>query len=671
MILRTINHIHNVHLRTKLIMGFSAIIILLFLIAFIAFSTFRISSQGLDVYRQSTKSSDIIEKIQEKLLRTRIVGDGYLETGDNKAVKDFEQLCLEFEDLIRQGLEMAQNPEQKAQIHSIQELMNQYNQRFHEITGIMDQVKALTQDKMEPTGTKITSTLTNLSRNAQARGNASGSFYAGIALKDLLATRISLAKFLFNRKQADADTIQQQLQRLEGDLILIKLKLTTPTQKQTFSRLEKLTQEYTNDFQTLAPLVIEIEKKWIEIRNTENLITGQGSALAQKFSNIQSSVGTRIEKSNHNSVILLSIVSIFALVLIIAVMGRILSSVLRQLGGDPSEMVEIADQITQGNLAIKFSQEPPHTRGIYKNMYEMVEKLSRMFREILQGAVSLNESSTDLSRLSVRMRSGAEETAESSFHVAHASEEMTTTMHTLAAAAEQTTANLQLIAAASSEMAATIANIASHTAKGSDTTTQAVEKAREVSGKVGELSLAAEKINKVTETISAISEQTNLLALNATIEAARAGEAGKGFAVVAGEIKDLAQQTAEATNEISRRVQGIQESTSQSVDAINLIVEMINEINEIVISVSTAIEEQSATTQEISINVNQAAAGSQESAEGISQISAVAGEVSADIARVSQTAEEVKTGSGRIAHRAEKLSSLAQDLDTMMKQFTL
>lgn len=357
--------------------------------------------------------------------------------------------------------------------------------------------------------------------------------------------------------------------------------------------------------------------------------------------------------------------------LVLAVLGTLwfVRGIMAQLGHDPSEIAKIADSIAKGDLLIEFDTNGKQITGVYANMKKMTENLKDMFKDITGGVQTLTSSSTELSAISQQMASGAEQSSDKANNVSSAAEEMATSMNSVAAATEQTTANLQMIVSAAEEMSATINEIAGNTAKGSQTTSDAVNKAEHISQKVDELGRAASEISKVTDTISDISEQTNLLALNATIEAARAGEAGKGFAVVAGEIKALAQQTAEATDEIGSRIGDVQETTKESVSAIGAIVDIINEINTIVTTVATAIEEQSATTQEISNNVSQAAAGVQEVNENVNQTSAVAGEVTEDVHKVSQSADEMKTGSLQVNESADELSKLAESLNEMVKRF--
>ncbi|WP_321495986.1 methyl-accepting chemotaxis protein [uncultured Desulfobacter sp.] len=368
--------------------------------------------------------------------------------------------------------------------------------------------------------------------------------------------------------------------------------------------------------------------------------------------------------------IVLAAGGIFLVLTVLAVLWFV-KGIMALLGHDPSEIANVANLIAAGDLTYKFATTGKPLTGVYASMQQMTDNLKHMFQDIAQGIETLTASSTELSAVSNQMTSGAENSSQKANNVSSAAEEMATAMNSVAAATEQTSANLQMIVAAAEEMTATINEIASNTAKGSQTTTQAVEKAEHISRKVDALGRAAAEISKVTEAISDISEQTNLLALNATIEAARAGEAGKGFAVVAGEIKELAKQTAQATEEIGVKIGEVQSTTTESVDAIKAIVEIIDDINSIVSSVATAIEEQSATTQEISNNVSQAAIGVQEVNENVNQTSTVAADVTADVHQVSQAADEISAGSVHINESALELSKLAENLNELVSRFKM
>jgi len=359
---------------------------------------------------------------------------------------------------------------------------------------------------------------------------------------------------------------------------------------------------------------------------------------------------------------------------LIAVIAICLSAVLitRSITTPVIKGVAMAQEMAKGDLTQHLDIDQKDEIGILvHSLNGMSHSLREMFTDISSGTQTLTAASTELSSVSEQISNNAAQTSDKSDNVSASAEEMTTSMNSVAAATEQTTTNIQMIVSAAEEMTSTINEIANNTAKGSQITSKAVETAKQVSMKVDDLGSAAREISKVTDTIADISAQTNLLALNATIEAARAGDAGKGFAVVAGEIKALALQTADATNEISSKIAGVQTSTSESVLAIESIVEVINEINEVVITVATAIEEQSATTQEIANNVSQAASGLEEVNQNVNQTSVVAGEVTEDIAQVSQATSEMKTGSSQVKESATELSYLAEKLSEMVGRFTI
>ena len=300
-----------------------------------------------------------------------------------------------------------------------------------------------------------------------------------------------------------------------------------------------------------------------------------------------------------------------------------------------------------------------------------VVKLQLMFKEVVQGVVTMSSATTELSAISEQMSGGAATVSTQSETVATAAEEMSANMDSVAAATEQATTNINLVASAAEEMSTTIAQVADNTEQARSVSGEAVEEAASASDKVQELGVAAEEIGKVTETINEISDQTNLLALNATIEAARAGEAGKGFAVVANEIKELAKQTAEATGEIRTRIEGIQNSTAGTVNQIERITTVINTINQTVTEITGAVEEQAKATDEIADNVSQAAQGLGEVNENVAQSATVTSEIARDITGISQSANEMATSSGEVQASAAELSGLAEKLKNMVGGFKL
>jgi methyl-accepting chemotaxis protein len=185
------------------------------------------------------------------------------------------------------------------------------------------------------------------------------------------------------------------------------------------------------------------------------------------------------------------------------------------------------------------------------------------------------------------------------------------------------------------------------------------------------LGLAAQEIGQVTETITNISAQTNLLALNATIEAARAGAAGKGFAVVANEIKELARQTAEATEDIKTRVAGVQSSAGMAITDIDQITSVIKDVGSIVSSIAAAIEEQAAVTKDVAGNIAQASAGVRDANSHIAQTAEVSKSIARDIAGVNADVADIRRGGEQVQVSAVELSRLAEQLKTQVSQFRM
>ena len=263
--------------------------------------------------------------------------------------------------------------------------------------------------------------------------------------------------------------------------------------------------------------------------------------------------------------------------------------------------------------------------------------------QIARGANDLNSASDGLEGVSQTLAANAEETSQQAVVVSSAADEVSKSVQTVAAGIE--------------ELNASVKEIASNAQSAADVATEGVKVAQTTNTTVAKLGDSSAEIGKVIKVITSIAQQTNLLALNATIEAARAGAAGKGFAVVANEVKELAKETAKATEDISQKIETIQRDTSSAVEAINRISTIINQVNDIQSTIALAVDEQRATTNEIGRSIAEAARGSAEIADNITSV--------ADAAR------STTTGASDAQSSAEELSSLSSELQRAVQRFRI
>jgi methyl-accepting chemotaxis protein len=277
-----------------------------------------------------------------------------------------------------------------------------------------------------------------------------------------------------------------------------------------------------------------------------------------------------------------------------------------------------------------------------KNFSHAVGSIRETIREVAEGASNLAAASEELSATSSEMKSNAEETAAQAGSVS--------------GAAEQISANVQTVVSSSEQMVACIQEISSNAHAATRIAAEGTKAAHEANERVNKLSESSQNIGEVVKVITSIAEQTHLLALNATIEAARAGEAGKGFAVVANEVKELAKETAKATEDISKKIAAIQSDTKGAIEGIAGIGGIIAQINNIQSAIATAVEEQTATTNEISRNMSDVSVGNQEIARNITGVASAA-------RNTTEGAEYTNKAAGELARLASTLQALVRQFD--------
>ncbi|HEY2822204.1 MAG TPA: PAS domain S-box protein [Candidatus Acidoferrum sp.] len=304
-----------------------------------------------------------------------------------------------------------------------------------------------------------------------------------------------------------------------------------------------------------------------------------------------------------------------------------LSAVSAASKGDLTQEITVSGQDAIGQMGIGLS-------ALFTNLRSSIGKIG-------QTAATLATASGELSTVSQQMSANAEETSSQA--------------NVVSAAGEQVNRNLQTVATGSEEMSVSIKEIAKNATEAAKVATEAVKAAQTTNVTVSKLGESSVEIGQVIKVITSIAQQTNLLALNATIEAARAGEAGKGFAVVANEVKELAKETAKATEDISRKIESIQIDTKGAVEAIGAITRIITQVNDISNSIASAVEEQNATTNEMSRNVTEAARG--------------ASEIAKNIAGVAEAAQSTSHGAGDSQKAAQQLTAMSGELRELVGQF--
>jgi methyl-accepting chemotaxis protein len=317
----------------------------------------------------------------------------------------------------------------------------------------------------------------------------------------------------------------------------------------------------------------------------------------------------------------------------------------RNITGRISQMVAMIQAISDNDLSREDMAIRNHdeigTAGTLLN--GMKNNLRNMIQSIAENSQQVASASEELSATSQQISANSEETS--------------TQAKVVSDATAQVSQNLQTVATGAEEMGSSIKEIAKNATEAAKVATSAVKVAETTTATVAKLGDSSAEIGQVIKVITSIAQQTNLLALNATIEAARAGEAGKGFAVVANEVKELAKETAKATEDISRKIEAIQTDTKAAVDAIATISDVINQINGISSTIATAVEEQNATTNEMARNVNEAAHGS--------------GEITSNIAGVAQAAESTSRGAGDTQKAAQQLVETSAELSRLVEQFKI
>ena len=473
-------------------------------------------------------------------------------------------------------------------------------------------------------------------------------------------TRVSERGYLLKSTAFAADEVRGKVAEMTALLAELKSRFYDPSGAAMVESMQTNAENYLARFEEVVESVSSQRKALAE------MVTAEESGIA-RAKDAQEAQAAMMASTQRDTVVLivagagiaLLIGALFAFFIargISVPVGAMTRAMRRLADGDLETEVparDRRDEIGEMAAAVQvFKDHAVRNREMEAEQVARERRVEEEKRAMMRRMADEFESSVGLV---VDQVSSASSELLSSAETMSATAEQTARQSTVvAAASEEASANVQTVATAAEQLSSSISEIGRQVAESSRIATDAVRQAQDTNGKVMGLADSASKIGEVVSLITDIAEQTNLLALNATIEAARAGDAGKGFAVVASEVKNLANQTAKATEEIAAQITGVQGSTQEAVAAIEAITKTIEEVDAIAATIAAAVEEQAAATQEIARNVEQASAGTQEVSSNIVGVTTAADQTGSEASRIREASEHLSVQSGSLRSEVEK-----------------
>jgi len=567
----------NMSVGRKIMCGFVSVLVLLAIVAGIAWWALSNAAGGLTEYRAMARGTNSAGRVQANMLMVRMNVKDFLISHDAKELQEFQDYCKKTAELLEQARQEIQDPEQLAKLASAAENLQAYQAGFGELTGVVSKADALVSQTLDVQGPVMEKALTRLLEDTKGQGTAEAALCVSSALRQVLLARLYANKFLANHDTKAAERVSAELAGAQQNLTQLQKMEQFAQDQQVVSKVQEALGEYSKTFAQIVDLTNRQDQV---VKGTLDrvgpLVAASIEDIKMAIMKTQDELGPRLVAANNQAVAVMLAISGIALA-----MGLVLSILI--------------------------------SRGITRALNKVIEGLKL-------GAEQTASASNQVAQSSQQMAEGASQQASSLEEVSSSLEEMASMTRQNADNAGQANSMASQAAAAAEQGNAAMARMAEA---------------------INRIKTSSDQTAKIIKTIDEIAFQTNLLALNAAVEAARAGEAGKGFAVVAEEVRNLAQRSAEAAKNTSSLIEESQKNAENGVQVtdevakiLSQIVTDVQKVNQLIGEVSTASKEQTQGIEQINTAVAQMdkvtqsnAANAEESASASEELSAQAREL--------------------------------------------
>jgi hypothetical protein len=606
----------SLSLKQKIIAGFLAIVAILIVASMLSYAKFAGVAEDFGVYRQSTREGDSIQQFTLDLLDMRRFVREFWSGGRPETARLAAEAADRAKSDIEKIKETIKSPSEKEFVATLDGLFAQYQ---NEATKLIETRKKMLEifNSMTKNGNDVRDDLQQIIAEGKKTNNTAA-LAASMLLTDFFHARLNMVRATYNNEADLSGSAEEAFDVVRRNLEPFEAQAAAAGYQAKVKETAEQIQTYLASAANVLNAKREMNRQVAVMGDASKALAGQVDAALKRGLDNQKSVSAGVESAITRTMRLLILIGLIG-----AGMGGGLGLV----------------------IGTKIANDQKKVEEAKEHRAKLMAEYSTSFENSVKTALgSLDKDANGMHDTAQKLTVTAETASSRATDVS--------------AAAEEASANVQIVAAATAELSTAISEISGNVTQSSAIASKAVNEAAETTQTIARLAEAAQKIGEVVALINDIAGQTNLLALNATIEAARAGEAGKGFAVVASEVKNLATQTAHATEEITGQIGGMQSVTQEAVAAIERINQTISSMGNISASIASAVEEQSAATNEISRNIQEAANGTSSVSKNMTVVNKGAMETGEEAGNVLSAAGSLK----------EQTNSLRHAIDTYLTQ---